>query len=136
MEIASILREIDVEIERLQRIREIVDGLSWSPPKVAVKPNPKAEVLRQASQEPNLIVDPPRAKRVCARRPKPAREEVRALAPAPFDRPVFVPREALTLAGTEMKRPVFDSDSLEAAVRKNLMRGAAFTPVKAERQLL
>jgi hypothetical protein len=38
MDIAEILFEMDAEIERLGRIRTIVEGLVWPPPRKQKKP--------------------------------------------------------------------------------------------------
>ena len=132
MNIAAIVTEIDAEIEKLHRIRAILQGLSAplhplrparkhrsSEPAEVRLPSPQIEVL------PKIEVLPPKTKREYRPRTRPAPELPKALAPAPSTQPVFVPRAAVPNTKALFMMPRLSGGALEAVVRKNLTRGVA-----------
>lgn len=128
MDLASILDQIDSEIARLGRIREIVQGLAGSGPRLRSQ-KPRRSKLTSAlpsllASTPELVILPPKQKRGYSPRLKPAPVLVRALGPAPSDRPVFVPRANVTVRVEQDHEPT-KVHSLEAVVRKNLLGGVA-----------
>ena len=126
MDIEGILREIDAELDKLQRIRSIVVSLSRA---AAIKPTKvrRTRVLgfiqTDPTPEPRLIVLPPKRKREYTRRVKPAIKESKALAPPINYRPVFVPKSMK--AQPPITEPDRDESALEAAMRQKLLGGAA-----------
>ena len=127
MNLASILREIDAEITKLQSIREIVQGLAGPGPRLSFqKPRRSrraaAAVGPSTIPAPELVILPAKQKREYSPRVKPVQTVSRALGPAPSDRPVFVPRASLTTRVEQDLRPAVDH-SLETVVRKNLLGG-------------
>jgi hypothetical protein len=141
MDIAEILFEIDAEIERLGRIRTIVEGLAWPPPRKQKKPRRRQPIPRElVIAAPRLTILPPKPTilppkptilppKLTILPPKPRSEyrrkrktvsEPRALSSAVPEKPVFVPRAAvrseLVTNATE-----FGLDALEAALRQNLL---------------
>lgn len=121
MDIPAIVRELDAEIDRLKRIRQIVQGLLGGAPLPAVKQlrKPKAVVKRPSAATPQLIVLPPKQKREYRPRLKPIVVAPRALAPAPSDKPVFVPSASPVVLIPNVKD--IDVEVLETNVRKNLL---------------
>ena len=127
MDLASILHQIDAEIAKLQRIREIVQGLAGSGPRLS-PPKPRSKPLAapraQMNSAPELVILPPKQKRDYRPRFKPTPFVARALGPAPSARPVFVPRTNVP-SQAEQDRGLAEVRSLEAVVRQNLLGGAA-----------
>jgi hypothetical protein len=126
MDIAEILFEIDAEFERLGRIRTIVEGLAWPPPRKQKKPRWRQPILRElVIAAPRLTILPPRPRSEYRRKPKTV-SEPRALSSAVPEKPVFVPRAAvrseLVTNATEV-----GLDALEAALRQNLLGASSRT---------
>src|ERR1700743_3426436 len=123
MDLASILQQIDAELTKLQRIREIVQGLAGSGLRLRSQKPPRsrrpAAVRAPAPSAPGLVILPPKQKREYSPRVKPTPAVSRALGPAPSDRPVFVPRANVAFR-VEQHRESTEVPSLEALVRKNL----------------
>lgn len=125
MDIEGILREIDAEIDKLQRVRSIVEGISGATAtnaaKKSAKPRrPRVARVAQAEPrpEPRLIVLPPKQKREY-HRAKSALSEPKALAAPVSNRPVFVPKPvALAPQPIAITR---DESTLEAAMRQKLL---------------
>jgi hypothetical protein len=120
MDIAEILFEMDAEIERLGRIRTIVEGLAWPPPRKQKKPRRRQPIPRElVIAAPRLTILPPKPRSEYRRKRKTV-SEPRALSSAVPEKPVFVPRAAvrseLVTNATE-----FGLDALEAALRQNLL---------------
>jgi hypothetical protein len=128
MDLASIVHQIDAEISKLQRIRDIVQGLAGSGRRPrsqkARRSKPIAIVPRPTAAAPELVILPPKQKREYQARLKPIPAVSRALAPAPSDRPVFVPRASVP-SRVELDRGPAKVHSLEAVVRQNLLGGVA-----------
>jgi hypothetical protein len=127
MDIAAILHEIDTDIERLQLARSIVMGLTAPTPR-KLRPAKRPQPIRQpaTAPSPTLTVLPPKTKREYRRRSRPHIDEPRALASAVTSKPVFVPRAALETHPKPMTAtPLPSADALEAALRHNLLGGAA-----------
>ena len=140
MDIGAILRELDLEIAKLQRIRAIVQTLdgparprvtrprtrSKSKPITAAPPMRKAKPTLwtapvPVSTEPKLIILPPKTKREYQRKVRPALKETRALAAAIPARPVFVPRSTAARPVELPQKTHPQPESLEAAIRQNLL---------------
>lgn len=126
MDLASILFQIDAEIGKLHRIREIVQELAGS--RVHV---PKPRRLRLAVAvppvsvpAPKLVIIAPKQKREYRPRLRSAPITPRALGPAPSEKPVFVPR-ANVATRVAQDRTLARVDSLETLVRQNLLGGVA-----------
>ena len=128
MDLASILHQIDAELTKLQRIREIVQGLAGSGQQSSLqKPRnsmPTAVPPSLSTSAPELVILPPKERREYRSRLKPLPTVVRALGPAPSDRPVFVPRASVPFRA-EQDRGLPELHLLEAAVRQNLLGGVA-----------
>lgn len=127
MDLAPILNQIDSEISRLQRIREIVQGLAGN--RVHYRRLRRSKLLVAAvppssTPVPEVVVLPPKQKREYRPRLKRVTAEPRALGPAPSQRPVFVPRASVA-SRVEHERAPAEVTSLEALVRQNLLGGAA-----------
>jgi hypothetical protein len=126
MDFASILQEIDIEIEKLKRIRAIFLGLAGP---ARQKKQPKPSRLKQqptvaASPRPPLVILPPRVKREYRPRLRPTVEMPRALGPAPSNRPVFVPRTIVPAAPARSSEVVAqDAEVLASVMRRNLLGG-------------
>jgi hypothetical protein len=130
MDIAAILHEIDAEIEKLERIRTIVEGLLPTVPAKKIKAKRKKpvrdkEVVAEPNQivpPPTLVVLPPRSKREYRPRQIAIVQQPRPLASAIPQRPVFVPR-AVILDRTEVatEHAGFAPEALEAALRKSFL---------------
>ncbi|HEY4358227.1 MAG TPA: hypothetical protein VGN16_20950 [Acidobacteriaceae bacterium] len=130
MNIEAILRELDAEIEKLERVRAMFLSLSsYSPSIETPKKRPekkRALPMTPVIPEPQLVVLPPKVKREYQPRPKPATSAPRALAAPVSDRPVFVPRVALIPPAAEAApKPALTAEALEKAVRQNLFGSAA-----------
>lgn len=132
MDFAAILHQIDAEIEKLERVREIVAGLSQPIYQEPREPKPApapAEAVEPVRTEPRLILLPAKTKRKYGPRVKPVVELPKALAPAPFDKPVFVPRSEVTESAPQATEAAevkeLDPEVLEATFRQNLLGGAA-----------
>jgi len=138
MNIAAIVGEIDAEIDKLRRIREIVQSIRVSaPPKRSKRgrrasqqsgtdvSRPQAELLTDISKVPmpQLIVLPARRKREYRPRIRPVPDMPKALAQAPSSRPIFVPRSAVPNGKPVVAIPRLNEGALEAVVRQNLMNG-------------
>lgn len=135
MDFAPIVRQIDAEIARLERIREIVASLRGpalpalrvhtpTPAPVELAPPPPPAPV------PQLIVLPPRQKREYHRRAPRVVQEPKALSSAPAGGPVFVPKAVVAMPKAAPAQTAEDSipaalaaDALEAAVRRNLLHG-------------
>jgi hypothetical protein len=129
MDIAAILREIDAEIEKLERIRTIVEELLSPAPRKNIRTKRRVPVEhKEVITEPKLIVLPPtlvlppKLKREYRTRYKAFVQEPRALTSVIPKNPVFVPkaevvaRPELVISTTE-----FNAEALEAALRKNFV---------------
>jgi hypothetical protein len=127
MNLAAILRELDAEIEKLERARKIIQGVADSPRNRRRQPRQTSLPLAAAViPEPQIVVLPPKMKREYRPRVKPKERTAVALAPALFDKPVFVPRVVVSPPiATTPKTVEFNVDVFEAAVRQNLLRGGA-----------
>jgi hypothetical protein len=128
MDVASILRQIDAEITKLQRIREIVHGVAGSGRRSSSR---KQRRLKPTVAQPSLpisvrelVILPPKQKREYSPRVKPIQIVSRALGPAPSDRPVFVSRATIA-SRFEQRSDSTEVHSLEALVRKNMLGGVA-----------
>ena len=126
MDLASILLQIDAEISKLQRIREIVQTLAGS--RVSVRRPRRSKAIAPVSptsaSAPELVILPPKQKREYRPRLKPAPTAPRALGPAPSQKPVFVPRASVATP-VEQNHAQPEIRSLEALVRHNLLGGVA-----------
>jgi hypothetical protein len=124
--IELIVGEIDAEIEKLQRIRAILEKLLAPESRTIAKPRParRKQVPQIAVRpEPRLIVLPPIERREYTRRVPPVLIEPKALAAPASSRPVFVPKAAIREAP-----PAKVADhgiNLEAVMRRKLLGGAA-----------
>lgn len=122
MNIKAILREIDAEIEKLQRIRLIFKGLLEPKPRQIARTR-RARVKRpsvvEIKPEPHLIVLPPKQKREYTHRIKPNVIEPKALAAPVSNRPVFVPKTVVQEPRTATI--IGAANDLEATIRQNLM---------------
>lgn len=132
MNIAAIVSEIDAEIEKLHRIRDIIYGLSVpvhrSRPKhnrISTEPREVALSGLQMEVLPKIEVVPPKEKREYRPRTRTVAEMPKALARAPSTQPVFVPRSDIPNAKPVITMPRLNEDALEAIVRQNLMGGGA-----------
>lgn len=132
MNIEVILRELDAEIEKLERVRDMFLNLSsYTLP--AEKPKKKLDKKRTAPapevpvvSDPQLVVLPPKVKREYQPRTRHTAQEPRALAAPVSDRPVFVPRVAVVPAPKAApEKPALTADELEKALRHNLFGSAA-----------
>ena len=128
MDLASILHQMDTEIAKLQRIREIVQGLAGRSrhlsPQTPRRSRRAAAVPTPPTRAPELVILPPKQKREYSPRVKPIQTVSRALGPAPSERPVFVPRASLATRVEQDREPTV-IHSLEAVVRQNLLGGVA-----------
>lgn len=135
MNIAAILRELDAELERLHAIRGIVSGLALAAPMTTPR---KPRTLRKPAEaspvspqpelpaEPRLVVLPAKVKRQYGPRTRRVIAESKALAAPASDRPVFVPKTPEASPAPRVAPVVaLDADAIEAALRKNLLGGAA-----------
>ena len=126
MDIAAILHEIDAEIEKLERAREVIARL-YRPVRHREKKPKRAQTITATTPraEPALIVLPPSAKREYRTRAKLTPQTARALAaPVSLD-PVFVPRAILLdLPDPDPRVNEFDPQAIEAAMKQNLLSGA------------
>lgn len=124
MHFPAILREIDFEIDRLTRARNILAELAGSS---VTKMNKAAKTLEQKPQSaipvPVLKVLPPKQRRTYQRRVKPHVPEPRALAAPRSDKPVvYTPPKPEN--GETSSPPIVAPQSLnvlEAAIRHNLI---------------
>ena len=127
MDIASIVRQIDAEIDKLERARAILSNINALVP-LPWKTNRSPQVEDQTTEEessadalPRLTVVPAKMKREYRRSQRFAREP-RALCSEVPDRPVFVPRPAETEHREHVvTMPEMSDDALEAALRHNLL---------------
>lgn len=126
MDMAAILQEIDAEIEKLERVREIIAGLYRPVRRRKKRPKRTPPVpAATARAEPKLVVVPPRTKREYRTRVKATTQIAGALAAPVSYSPVFVPRAiSLDLPVREPKLNELDPTALEAAMRQNLLSGA------------
>jgi hypothetical protein len=133
MNIATIVSEIDAEIEKLRTVRDIIQGLSLPvhrlPAKrkkrMSRKPAGAGLSMPPIKVLPRIVVVPPKQKREYRPRTRLAPEISNALARAPSTRPVFVPRAAVPNAKPVIATPRLSEAALEAAVRQNLLGGVA-----------
>lgn len=138
MDFVPVLRAIEAEIEKLQRIRSVVAGLP-RPSRLlrrnlalvsqisASTPATPARPQRPERPEPKATVVPPRRKREYRARTRPNAKPQTALSSAPLNRPVFVPRSpaASAVAAPAPTPAALTPEQMEAAVRQNLLGGAA-----------
>jgi hypothetical protein len=124
--IELIVGEIDAEIEKLKRIRAILEQLLTPKSQRIAKPR-RARVRHlpqmERQPEPRLVVLPPKQQREYTRRVKQAAVEPKALTAPLSNRPVFVPK-----AGIRESQPAkvaHDGSALEALMRRKLLGGAA-----------
>lgn len=129
MDIESIVRELDFEIEKLQRIRQIIQGLLSPARRIrpGKKSAPKSIVLTQSAidkQESRVTILPPKVKREYRRTIRPNSQMPNALgAPIPV-RPVFVPRIVPKHEHLSQAKEL-NLEILEAAVRHRLLGNAS-----------
>lgn len=129
MDIASIVRELDFEIAKLQKIRAIVQTLEGPAKPKAAKPRIRSKTpaviatpVVAVSTQPKLILLPPKQKREYQRRVIPSLKETRALASKIPTQPVFVPRSTVAKPVERRAQTVQVSpDALEAAIRQKLL---------------
>jgi hypothetical protein len=125
MDFAPILREIEAELARLQTIRDIVSGLASRPIRIRTPKLPPAPPQPEPKPEPRLLVVPARKQRERRTRLVTRPSEPTALAAPVSNKPVFVPKvQAIAPAPAPQPRSL-DPDALEAALRRNLLGGAA-----------
>ena len=126
MNIELIVGEIDAEIEKLKRIRAILEQLLTLKPQRIAKPR-RARIRRlpqvELQPEPRLVILPPKQPREYTRRVKQAAVEPKALAAPMSNRPVFVPKAAVR--ESQPAQPVHDATGLEALMRWKLLGGVA-----------
>lgn len=124
--IELIVGEIDAEIEKLQRIRAILEELLRSKSRRVAKPLP-VRVRRlpqiEIQLEPRLVVLPPKQQREYTRRVKQVVIVPKALAAPMSNHPVFVPKAAAP-ESQPAKGAGAESD-LEAVMRRRLLGGVA-----------
>jgi hypothetical protein len=132
MDIAAILQELDAEIETLECIRTILEGLSDHPVKRTrrgtrnipkqIPPAPSGVAVT----EPKLIVLPPKVVRRRIRSARVALPEPRALAAPLSERPIFVARPVVPVTTPEgPSETTISHAALESAVRRNILGGFA-----------
>ena len=130
MDIAAILRQIDAEIEKLKRIRTVIEELLPPAPRKKIearrrKPVRQSEVVpepRTIVTPTRLIVVPPTVKREYRPRYKLIALEPRALASVIPNKPVFVPKaDVIAPPNLVINGRGVDPEALEAALRKNLL---------------
>lgn len=126
VKIELIVGQIDAEIEKLQRIRAILEDLLTSKsPRIAkrrsarVRPLPGIEI----KPEPRLVVLPPKARSEYTRRVKEAVIEPKALAAPLSNFSVFVPKAAVP--ESQRAKAADAGSNLEAVMRRRLLGGAA-----------
>lgn len=131
MDFQRILREIDAEIEKLQRARAILAHLSH-PTKKRKRARAKPARAQRSTKteivpEPRLIILPPKPKREYTRRIKPSVSEPTALAAPISTKPVFVPRatESAPQIDKSKEQRETNENALEATMRRKLLGGAA-----------
>jgi len=135
MDFTPILFQIDTELERLERLRSVVSGISGTTPRIALsaprrkkkKAPPNQMLLTLESVvtvvEPRVVILPPKPKREYIPRVKAHAEAPRALMAAVPSRPVFVPKAVIA----QRPEPVdaqpkeVDLAILEAEIRNNLL---------------
>ena len=126
MNIELIVGEIDAEIEKLKRIRAILEELLTPKSQKIVEPR-RARIRRlpqvELQPEPRLVILPPKRPREYTRRVKQAAVEPKALAAPMSNRPVFVPKAAVR--ESQPAKAVHDGSGLEALMRRKLLGGAA-----------
>lgn len=126
MNIELIVGEIDAEIEKLKRIRAILEQLLTPKPEQFTKPRPaRLQSLPQIElrPEPRLVILPPKRTREYTRKVKQAAVEPKALAAPMSNRPVFVPKAAI--GTSQPAKAAQDGSGLEALIRRKLLGGAA-----------
>jgi hypothetical protein len=123
--IELIVGEIDAEIEKLQRIRAILEDLLRPKSRTIAKPR-RARVRRlpqiELQPETRLVVLPPRQRRESTRRVKQVVISPKALAAPMSNRPVFVSKAAVR---ESQPAKAAHHGSLEAVMRRKLLGGAA-----------
>jgi hypothetical protein len=124
--IELIVGEIDAEIEKLQRIRAILEHFLVPKSRTTTKRGPAREKRLpqiEVQPAPRLVVLPPRQRREYTRRVKPVVREPKALAAPISSLPVFVPKAAVQ--ESRPAKATGDGSGLEAVMRRKLLRGAA-----------
>ena len=124
--IELIIGEIDAEIEKLVRIRAILEKLLVPKSRTNAKPRPVR--LKQVPQivvqaEPRLVVLPPQQRREYTRRVQRALIEPKALAAPASNLPVFVPKAAIR--EVQPAKVAGHVTGLEAVMRRKLLGGVA-----------
>ena len=126
MNIELIVGEINAEIEKLKRIRAILEQLLTPRPQKIAKPR-RARMRRlpqvKLQPEPRLVILPPKKRREYTRRVKQAALEPKALAAPMSNRPVFVPKAAVR--ESQPAQAVHYGRGLETLMRRKLLGGAA-----------
>lgn len=138
MNIAAIVSEIDAEIEKLHRIRDIVRRILGPTDQLRLRrkqtsgqarkagsPKPSSDALPRLDMAPSpqTIVLPLGKRREYRLRRKSISTLPKALARAPSTQPVFVPRSALANAKPAFSAKSLSGTGLEAAIRHNLIGG-------------
>jgi hypothetical protein len=141
--IAAIVQQIDLEIERLGRIRAIIAELSHPRRAKTSKKRGQTELERPTSKldpdpGPKLIVLPPKVKREYRPRLKALPRELGALAASVPEKPVFVPRVRVVASPVrQFVSAGSHTEALELAVRRNPAAAGllSLTPSDHGRQL-
>jgi hypothetical protein len=122
MNLAAILDEIDSELDRLARIRRIVEELAAPTRRERRSRLAQVPAVRPIPVPvPVLTVLPPKLKREYRRKAKPIALQPTSLAAPISEKPVFVPRAPFVAARSEeVNATEFDPITLEAAFRQNL----------------
>lgn len=135
MDFTPILFQIDTELERLERLRSVVSGISGKNPRVTLsaprrkpKKKPQNQMLLALESivtvvEPRVVILPPKPKREYTPRAKAHVEAPNALAGAVSNRPVFVPKAVVALRSEPVAAQPKEVDlaTLEAEIRKNFL---------------
>lgn len=131
MDYSAIIREIDGEIEKLLRARQIIADLAvpvrgGKPPSRRVSVEARTHPAPTAPPQPRVVIVPPRRPREYRRRVQQPPPVPIALGPAPTDRPVVVnPPRPETVMAKLREVPIPVNTDLETAIRRNLLGGAA-----------
>lgn len=129
MDIAEIVREIDKQIDTLKRVRALLAGdKSPAPRKRNKKRRAKKTFMplpvHKVPAEPRVVKLPPKVKREYRSRVRTI-APVSALTAAPFDKPVFVPKNNQSEFIKRASKPsVADMKVLEETVRQMLFNKA------------
>jgi hypothetical protein len=128
MDIERILREIDAEKDKLERIRAILDGFSRTVKRKQTRTKRVEQQIALAVDhlpEPRLIVLPPKQRPQFTRRIKPRVTEPTALSTPASTKPVFVPNIPKPDGKPRIEDSRVGESGLEAIMRQKLLGGAA-----------